>query len=133
MWNIIKLILAGLFGGILGGMGMGGGTLLIPLLTVFCGVPQHTAQAVNLASFVPMAVIALIVHFKKKLVDKSGVLFIIIPSCAATIGAAFLAKGLEAVLLKRLFGGFIIILGVYQIVCEIILKVKKKREERKNV
>ncbi len=107
---------------------MGGGTLLIPLLTVFCDVPQHIAQAVNLVSFVPMAGVALIIHFKKKLVDKSGVLYIIIPSCIAAVGAAFLAKGLDAGLLKKLFGGFIIILGIYQIVCEIIAAVKKKKQ-----
>ena len=34
---------AGILGGILGGMGMGGGTVLIPLLTLFYGVGQHTA------------------------------------------------------------------------------------------
>lgn len=129
-WEVFKLIIAGVFGGTLGGMGMGGGTLLIPLLTVFCNVPQHAAQAVNLVSFVPMAGIALIVHFKKKLVDPKGVLYIIIPSCAAAVGSAFLAKGLPADLLKKLFGGFIIILGVYQIVCEIITAVKKKKEKK---
>ena len=109
---------------------MGGGTLLIPLLTVFCKVEQHSAQAINLISFVPMAGIALIIHFKKKLVDISGVLWIIIPSCAAAVGAAFLAKGVQPDLLKQLFGGFIIALGVYQIVCEIVLKVKEKKEKK---
>ena len=128
MWQIVKLIIAGLFGGILGGMGMGGGTLLIPLLTVFCKVPQHSAQAINLISFIPMAGIALIIHFKKKLVDTKGVLWIIIPSIAAAVGAAILAKGVDATLLKKLFGGFIIALGIYQIVCEIVLKVKQKKK-----
>ena len=126
----MKLILAGIFGGVLGGMGMGGGTLLIPLLTVFCKVPQHAAQAINLISFVPMAGIALIIHFKKKLVDVSGVLWIIVPSCAAAVGAAFLAKGVSPGLLKKLFGGFIIALGIYQIVCEIVLKVKEHKEKK---
>lgn len=125
------MILAGLFGGVLGGMGMGGGTLLIPLLTVFCGVPQHAAQGINLVSFIPMAVIALIIHFKKKLVDLKGVLWLIVPSCFAAAGAAFLAKAVSAGLLKRLFGGFIALLGIYQIVCEIIIRVKDNKEKRK--
>ena len=132
MWQIIKLIIAGLFGGVLGGMGMGGGTLLIPFLTVFCKVPQHSAQAINLISFIPMAGIALIIHFKKKLVDVKGVLWIIIPSCAAAVGAAFLARGVDATILKKLFGEFIIALGVYQIVCEIVLKVRKHKEKHTN-
>lgn len=41
--------------GLLGGMGMGGGTILIPALTIFLGVEQHAAQAANLIAFLPMA------------------------------------------------------------------------------
>ena len=110
---------------------MGGGTLLIPLLTVFCKTPQHVAQAVNLVSFIPMAAVALIIHFKKKLVDFSGVLYIIIPSCAAAVAASFLAKNLQGDLLKKLFGGFIALLGVYQLVCEIVLFIKAKKKNGK--
>jgi uncharacterized membrane protein YfcA len=43
-------LLVGALGGVLGGMGMGGGTLLIPALTIFCEVEQHVAQAINLIS-----------------------------------------------------------------------------------
>ena len=56
--------LFGFLGGVLGGMGMGGGTVLIPLLTVFLNVGQKTAQAINLIAFSPMAAVALFVHFK---------------------------------------------------------------------
>ena len=60
---------AGLAGGLLGGMGMGGGTVLIPILTVLCGVPQHLAQSVNLLSFLPMAALSLPVHARDGLLD----------------------------------------------------------------
>ena len=43
----LTLFLCGVAGGLLGGMGMGGGTALIPLLTLF-GVPQAAAQGVPL-------------------------------------------------------------------------------------
>ena len=65
----ILLIIIGLLGGVIGGMGMGGGTLLIPLLTIFAGMEQHAAQALNLIAFVPMSVVALGIHIKNKLVD----------------------------------------------------------------
>ena len=42
---IFWYILAGVCGGIIGGMGMGGGTLLIPILTLFLGIDQRSAQA----------------------------------------------------------------------------------------
>ena len=61
----IFLILAGIVGGVIAGMGMGGGTLLIPILTIFLSVSQHLSQAINLIGFVPMAIIALIIHSKK--------------------------------------------------------------------
>ena len=51
--QIFLLILAGIVGGIIGGMGMGGGTLLIPILTIFLDVPQKNAQAINLVAFIP--------------------------------------------------------------------------------
>lgn len=60
---------AGVLGGVLGGMGMGGGTVLIPLLSIFYAVEQHTAQAVNLIAFIPMAVVAIIIHIKNGLLD----------------------------------------------------------------
>ena len=68
MSEIVKFILIGLGSGVLGGMGMGGGTALIPLLTIFTSVHQKTAQAINLISFIPMAVVALFLHVKNGLV-----------------------------------------------------------------
>ena len=52
-------IFAGLLGGIIGGMGMGGGTLTIPILTIFLSFQQLRAQGVNLVAFLPMAIIAI--------------------------------------------------------------------------
>mgnify|MGYP005806576625 CR=1 FL=1 len=69
----VVLALIGLAGGILGGMGLGGGTLLIPLMTLLSDVPQKTAAAVNLIAFVPMAAIALAVHAKNGLIQKDAI------------------------------------------------------------
>lgn len=61
----VLFIVFGIIGGLLGGMGMGGGTLLIPLLTLGLDVPQQTAQLLNLLTFIPMSAFALIVHRQK--------------------------------------------------------------------
>ena len=66
--QILIFVGIGVVGGIIGGMGMGGGTLLIPLLTAFTSLDQHYAQAVNLLAFIPMSVVALIVHIKKVII-----------------------------------------------------------------
>ena len=109
-------VFAGLIGGILGGMGMGGGTLLIPLLTIFYSVNQHMAQAINLIGFIPMAIVALIIHIKNKLVKFDNVLIIIISGAITCVAGCFLAKIMSGNLLKRCFGGFLVLLSIFQFV-----------------
>lgn len=117
--------LAGIAGGLLGGMGMGGGTVLIPLLVIVLAVPQHLAQAVNLISFVPMAIVALIIHVKNRLVKTSGLWLIIISGLASCTAGCFIARGINADLLRRIFGGFLTVLSVFQ-VCSVLFRKAKK-------
>ncbi|MEG1612849.1 MAG: sulfite exporter TauE/SafE family protein [Clostridia bacterium] len=107
----IIYIIFGIIGGILGGMGMGGGTLLIPLLSVFLNVPQHSAQLINLLAFIPMSVIALAVHIKNKLVVWSRLLYIIVPAGISAVVSSILAVGANTEILKKGFGIFLIVLG----------------------
>ena len=115
--RIALYIIFGILGGIVGGMGMGGGTLLIPLLTIFLGVEQKVAQAINLLAFLPMAIVALIVHFKNKMVVTKGILWVIIPGIVASVAFAFLASLLNSSVLKMLFGSYLILIAVYEICC----------------
>lgn len=114
--EFIYFVLSGLGSGILGGMGMGGGTILIPILTIFLKVSQHTSQALNLLSFIPMAIVALIIHFKNHLVKFKKSLFIIAPALASCVGGCYLAKAISGDLLGRFFGGFLIALAILQVV-----------------
>lgn len=122
--EFILFVLAGIIGGLIGGMGMGGGTLLIPLLTIFYNLGQHTAQAINLISFIPMSVVALIIHFKNGYVETKNVLWIIISGVITCVASCFLANLIKGELLKRFFGGFLLILAVYQF----IKNIKTKKE-----
>ncbi|MBO4412604.1 MAG: sulfite exporter TauE/SafE family protein [Clostridia bacterium] len=114
--SIFFYIICGILGGILGGMGMGGGTLLIPLLTIFLNVPQKTAQGINLIAFIPMALVAIIIHFKNKLINFNGLLWIIIPGVVFSVSFSFLANKLNNAVLKFLFGNFLILIAVYEII-----------------
>ena len=126
--EIIKTCLFGFLGGVLGGMGMGGGTILIPLVTIFLGFEQKLAQAVNLISFIPMAAVVLIVHFKNKLVKTENLFFMIIPACIFSIGGAVLCQFIKSEILSRVFGGFLIALSILQ-----FLSAKKERKESKKI
>ena len=57
-------ILIGIISGIFSGVGMGGGTILIFLLTMFLDLEQHIAQATNLIYFVPTAISAKIINYR---------------------------------------------------------------------
>ena len=120
--KFLVYLLAGLAGGFLGGMGMGGGTILIPLLTIFLKSSQHLAQAVNLISFIPMAVVALIFHIKNKLIEKKGILFIIIPATLLAALGSILSSKIEGELMSKIFGGFLIVLSVIQFFSDKITK-----------
>ncbi|HBF86458.1 MAG TPA: sulfite exporter TauE/SafE family protein [Clostridiales bacterium] len=106
--------LTGIAGGVLGGMGMGGGTLLIPALTTFFGLSQKSAQAINLAAFIPMSAIASLIHFNKGRVERDGLGFIIVPAALASAATSFLANASGGDVLKKLFGAFLVLLAVFQ-------------------
>ena len=99
-------VLTGFFGGLLGGMGMGGGTLLIPMLSLFFSLSQKQAQAVNLIAFLPMAAVALAVHTKNGLVRYKTALPMLFSGVVFSVLGATLAKALANRVLKRAFGAF---------------------------
>lgn len=118
MIKIILLAVSGIAAGILGGMGMGGGTILIPLLTIFFNVGQKEAQAINLVAFIPMAMVSLAIHIKNKRVKKEGLLWIIVPAVLTSVGGGFAAQAVDGEVLKRIFGGFLLLLSVVQFFSE---------------
>ena len=120
------LILGGLFGGICGGMGMGGGTLLIPILTMFLGVDQHLAQGLNLLVFIPTGIIAVIIHAKNRLIDYKSFGLVIIPAVVTAICAALLVGQVKSEVLGYCFGGFLIAIGIFEIINAIRATIKSK-------
>ena len=105
-------LLAGAAAGILSGFGIGGGTLLLIWLTAFAGVPQNLAQGVNLLYFLPTAATALPAHIKNGYIDGKTVWPAALAGLAGTALAAWLATGLEVDLLRRCFGGFLLVIGL---------------------
>ena len=113
--TIFLLILFGVIGGIFGGMGMGGGTMLIPLLTIFLNFSQKVSQGFNIFSFLVMAVFALIIHIKNGLVDIKSVIPIVLSGILFSLGGAYLANLAKGNVLKIIFGVFLILLALFEI------------------
>ena len=125
---MIPAIVSGLLSGVISGMGIGGGTILIPALSIFLHVEQHSAQGINLLYFIPTAIISLWVHIKNKNVNFKLARSIILFGVLGAVGGSLLAVVLKGTLLRRLFGIFLFIMGLY----EILKKDKKlKKDEEK--
>ena len=122
-------ILIGLVSGIVSGTGMGGGTILIFLLTFFMGIEQHIAQATNLIFFVPTSIVAIIVNLKNKNIDlKLGILISIFGVLGAIIGAN-ISVNLDVHNLKVYFGYFLAIIAIHEIYSIFKLYIKNKKEK----
>ena len=128
--QIVLTVVFGFLAGIAGGMGLGGGTLLITLFQ-WLDYSQTAIQAMNLLSFIPMAVIALHFHFKNGLVETQGVLWIAVPAVLFCILGAILATDTAPAILKICFGIFLAVVGAWEIVKGIKEAKEPKKEKTK--
>ena len=110
MLNFLIAVLAGLVCGVLSGFGIGGGSLLMVWMTAVLAMEQKAAQGINLLYFLPTAVCALIFHAKHRQICWKAV----VPAAPG----ALLAASLEMELLRKLFGGFLIAVGLVEIFCK---------------
>ena len=120
-------VLIGVISGIVSGTGMGGGTILIFLLTIIRGIEQHMAQAANLIFFIPTSIVAIIVNLKNKNIDLKLAIVISIFGIIGSIIGAKISIFIKVNLLKKYFGIFLAIIAVY----EIYTIVKKYRNNKK--
>lgn len=111
----LTLILIGLISGIISGMGIGGGAILIPALTMFMDIDQKMAQNINLVYYIPTALIALITHAKNKNIEKNGLFPIIIFGVLGAILGSLLATSIDSNSLKKIFGYFLLFMGLREI------------------
>lgn len=112
---MIMNIISGLLSGILGAMGFGGGGILILYLTLFRNIPQLNAQGINLICFIPSAVLAVILHSKKKLINRRKALCYIGYGLVGIIFGFLFLKIIEENTIRKIFSAILIIMGVKQL------------------
>lgn len=110
----MTIILIGLAMGIFSGLALGGGTLLVPALVFIAGTQQHVAQGVSLAAFIPTAIVAVYTHFRQGNVKLKLALFLAVGSILGAVLGANLAAEISPELLRKIFGGFLIVMGLYE-------------------
>ena len=100
--------LCGLGAGILSAWGVGGGTLLLLVMTLFLGVEQRSAQGINLLFFLPTAASALWCHYKGGFLDKPTLKSAVPFAVAAALAGAWMATALDTGALRKPFGIYLL-------------------------
>ena len=104
--------LCGLGASIISAWGVGGGTLLLLVMTLFLGVDQRTAQGINLLFFLPTAISALVCHAKNGYLDKPTLKAAIPAAVLAAAAGAWLATAVDVDLLRKPFGVYLLLSGI---------------------
>ncbi len=105
-------MLAGLLAGFMSGLlGIGGGTVMVPLLVLVAGLGQHQAHATSLAAIVPIAVAGALAFGLELDIDYRLALLLALGALVgAPLGARLMAR-LEEGPLKILFGVLLIVVA----------------------
>lgn len=113
--SIPVLVAVGTVLGFLAGLGIGGGSLLILWLTAVLGTDPQTARLINLLFFLPAALIACLFRRKQGQLNLKKVLPAILAGSTAAALFSFLGMLLEVSLLKKLFGGLLLLTGLREL------------------
>jgi uncharacterized membrane protein YfcA len=111
-WFLISLL--GLFAGVISGLfGVGGAVVIIPGLVLIAGLQQHTAHGTSLAALLlPVGLLGVLQYAKRDQVHWG---FAAIVAVGLLIGAYFgarLAGSISDLMLRRTFGGFLLLMSV---------------------
>ncbi len=118
MFNSFLYIIVGLFAGVVSGtIGIGGGVVIIPCLVYIFGFSQHAAQGTTLAMLIPpIGFLAALTYYKQGHVN-----FIVagLMCLGFVLGGYFGSKfavGLPEVILRKVFGGCLLLIAGYMII-----------------
>lgn len=106
------LVMLAAFGiAVLSGMGVGSGGLLVVFLTLIADVPQIRAQGMNLLFFLFASGASMLVHIQKRRLSPSVLLLVAAAGLIGSLPGTYAALILPEVLVRRLFGGMLVLSG----------------------
>ena len=102
--------LIGLMGGVASGLfGVGGGIVMVPAMVFLLKMPIHHAVGTSLAVIIPTALMGSWKHHQHGNVEWGTALSLIPMAVVGGYLGAWLANELHPNMLKRLFGGFLML------------------------
>ena len=103
---------AGFGAGILSAWGVGGGTILLLVMTLLLNVDQRTAQAINLLFFLPTAASALVCHARSGCLDKPVLRSAVPWAVTAAVAGSWIATAVDPEVLRKPFGAYLLLSGI---------------------
>ncbi|MBI4397574.1 MAG: sulfite exporter TauE/SafE family protein [Candidatus Omnitrophica bacterium] len=111
--NIFLIIFFGIAAGVLSGLlGIGGGTVLVPLFLYVMKMDIHTATGTSLAVIIPTTIIGALAHHSAGQVDWKAALIIAILSALGVYAGVKLNVMLPQLVLQRVFAVFLFLIAV---------------------
>ena len=108
-------LLIGTVLGFLSGIGVGGGSVLILWLTLVLNMEHSAARIINLLFFIPSAIIASLFRCRQGTLNIKKIFPAILTGCMGAACFSVLTRSLDITVLKKLFGGLLLITGVREL------------------
>lgn len=109
----IGLAIGGMAGLLSGLLGIGGGAIIIPLLAVWMGLPQHEAQATSLALMLPpIGLPGVLIYAGGHGLPWAMIVFAGLGFAAGSLFGARFATGMRGRSLQGAFAGFMVLMAV---------------------
>ena len=108
-WGDVLAVLGGFLTGLLSGtIGVGGGLLFVPILTVGFGLAQPLAQGTSLAAIIPTALVGGTTHIRQGNVVRDAAVWMGVGGVGGAVIGALIAVEVPGPLLARIFGAFLL-------------------------
>lgn len=113
-YHLLLLILIGLTAGFIGGaLGLGGGIIIVPALIYLLNFSQHQAQGTSLMVLLfPVGIFAVVNYYRAGFIDWKIALLLMAGVVVGSYFGSKLSIALPAATLKRIFGFFILLVGL---------------------
>lgn len=122
-FNYPMILLEGAIVGMVTGLvGAGGGFLIIPALVILSKLPMKEAVGTSLVIIAAKSLIGFFGEGRETLIDWSLLTMVSAFATGGIFIGIFLSKKIDGAKLKPLFGWFVLIMGIYIIIKETLLK-----------
>ncbi|HVS07862.1 MAG TPA: sulfite exporter TauE/SafE family protein [Candidatus Dormibacteraeota bacterium] len=111
LW-VMALVVGAVAGVLSGLLGIGGGAVMVPAMTLLIGLSQHVAQGTSLLVIIPTAISGSITHFRMGNIRLQTAGWLSVGGVLGAVAGALLALASPDQLLRFLFGAYLAFTGV---------------------